>query len=124
MNFVDDEHEENYYRLMEKYHLTPGDDIQYESSIYIAAHPDIFIDEMVTNKEEGSPLGKLMEWNEEEEKLEPSAPSLTGTTRRMVEVGMSLYNGYPIGLDEVLGSVVSEELQDVLFQAIKIRARR
>lgn len=122
MYFVDDTHEENYYRLMEKYHLQQGEDIQYESSIYIAAHPDIFSKKMLNVR--NSPLYAHMEWNEEKDRLVVTSPELTGSTRRMVEVGLSLYNGYSVGLDDVFGSVSSEELQDVIFQAIKIRARR
>ena len=39
-----------------------------------------------------------------------SVQQLTGSTKRLVEVGLSLYNGYEIGLDDVFGSIVSDEL--------------
>ncbi|MFE7064525.1 hypothetical protein ACFVAD_20530 [Sutcliffiella sp. NPDC057660] len=122
MYFVNEVHQENYERLMHRYRLTPGKDIQYESSIYIAAYPEIYTEKMY--EEDNSPLYAHMRWNEEKEMHIVSSPELTGSTRRMVEVGLSLYNGYPVELDDVFGSITNMELQDVVFQAMKIRARR
>lgn len=123
MFFANKEHRNNYEELMIRYRLTPGQDIQYESSIYVAAFPEIFeaIDKNRLNSH--SPLFALTEWSEEEERHVFVAPELTGSTRRMCELALSLYNGYQIGLDEVFGSVVNPTMLQVLFQSMKIRAR-
>ena len=42
MYFANAEHKENYDCLMGMYELTRGEDVQYESNIYIAAYPEIF----------------------------------------------------------------------------------
>jgi hypothetical protein len=122
--FVDKEHEHNYQRLMEKYGLNSGDDIQYEASIYIAAHPEIFNENMFNFSI--SPLYAHIKWDEELGRDIIGYPELTDSTRKMVEVGLSLYNGYrfKIDLDGVFGGIDSDELLDVIFQAMNIRARR
>ncbi|PFW72155.1 hypothetical protein COL23_25735 [Priestia aryabhattai] len=122
--FIDDEHKKNYEALMAQFDLQMFEDCQYESSIFIAAIPilhDLLPKSIST---ETSPLFELMEWDENEGKHLPSHPGLTGTSRRLLEVGLSLYNGYPIGLDDVLASVISQEYIEAIFQAIKIRAYR
>lgn len=124
MFFADKEHKHNYQRLMEKYELKSGDDSQYEASIYIAAHPDIFNENMFNYSV--SPLYAHIKWDEELGRDIISSHELTDATRKMVEVGLSIYNGYrfKIGLDDVFGSIASNELLDVIFQAMNIRASR
>ncbi|WP_242266850.1 hypothetical protein [Bacillus cereus group sp. BfR-BA-01518] len=104
MYFVNDKHKENYNFLMRTYHLTreKAVGVQYEANIYIAAYPAIY---------ECIDINTL------------DAAGLTGSTRRLVEVGLSLYNGYKISLDDVFSSVLSDELIAVFFQACKIRGR-
>lgn len=125
MFFANAEHKENYECLMAMYELTRGEDLQYESNIYIAGYPGIFkcLDINMIKTSSG-PLFWVTKWNEEEGKHVVSAAALTGSTKRLVEVGLSLYNGYEIGLDDVFGSIVSDELIDIFFQACKIRAHR
>ncbi|BCC04940.1 hypothetical protein DJ87_3412 [Bacillus cereus] len=125
MYFANAEHKENYDCLMGMYELTRGEDVQYESNIYIAAYPEIFkcLDINMIKTSSG-PLFMVTKWDEEEGKHVVSAAALTGSTKRLVEVGLSLYNGYEIGLDDVFGSIVSDELIDIFFQSCKIRARR
>ncbi|HHB1940074.1 TPA: hypothetical protein ACOQ43_000512 [Bacillus cereus] len=125
MHFANAEHKENYDCLMGMYELTRGEDVQYESNIYIAAYPEIFkcLDINMIKTSSG-PLFMVTKWDEEEGKHVVSAAALTGSTKRLVEVGLSLYNGYEIGLDDVFGSIVSDELIDIFFQSCKIRARR
>lgn len=122
--FITEQHEQNYAELMVFYGLEPLERMQEEAAIYIAAIEDLY-DLIGEPKDKyGCPLFELMEWNEKEEKHEPAHGGLTGTSRRLLEVGLSLYNGYPIGLDEVLGSVTSREYIEALIQAIKIRSHR
>lgn len=127
MFFLNDEHENNYFLLMDKYNLERGQNIQYEAAIYIASCPGIFdhinLDKLRTNV---APLYSLAEWvgDDATGKYVISAAGLTGSTTRLAEVGLSLYNGYKVGLDDVFGSVASQELFDVFVQACKIRARK
>ena len=111
---------------MRTYHLTreKAVGVQYEANIYIAAYPAIYecIDISTLDAASG-PLFMLTYWDEEEEKHHIDAAGLTGSTRRLVEVGLSLYNGYKISLDDVFSSILSEELIAVFFQACKIRGR-
>jgi hypothetical protein len=124
MYFIDKKHEENYWDLMNHYHIFRGKDVQYEASIYVAAVPGIYEHIEWSKLDSNSPLFALMEWSDEEEKHVPSHPALTGATRRMVEFGLSLYNGYTVSVDEVFGSVSKEEWVNALFQAMYIRIRR
>lgn len=121
MFFSDDEHQLNYKRLMRLYELNPGSDRQYEANIYIAAYPDIYeglnIDKIKTS--EGGPLIFLL-FDEYADDHKPQ--KLTGSTTRLAEVGMSLYNGYQVSLDEVFGSITNEEMLSVFLQACRIRA--
>lgn len=61
------------------------------------------------------PLSNLARWVEEEDKRIIGAAGLTGSTRRMVEIGLSCYNSYPIGLDEVFATVINDEQLEVVF---------
>lgn len=127
MFFANDEHKNNFEKLMEKYSQQRtskiANDVQYVANIYIAAYPEIFeclnLEELDTG---AGPLYNLMEWDEEKETHVISAAGLTGSTIRLTEVGLSLYNGYPIGLDDIFGSMTSEEMFNVFVQACKIRA--
>ena len=91
----------------------------------MAAYPAIMdcIDRDAINNTR-SPLCELMEWSEEKEAHIFVAPGLTGSTKRLSMVGLSLYNCYGISLDEVVGSLASEELFNVFIQACKIRGRK
>lgn len=126
MYFTNEEHKENYEKLMAHYRLRPGQDVQYESSIYICAVPELFdcFDSVESIDTGAAPAFELMEWDDEKEKHVPSAPGLTGSTRRMLEFGVSCYTGYEISMDDVLGSVVSEDLFNALIQAMRIRSRK
>ncbi|MBH0159638.1 hypothetical protein [Fictibacillus sp. 26RED30] len=118
MYFYNDLHEKNFYILNLKF---PGG-IQYEASNYIAAFPEIF--NAINYKDVDysmSPLFALTSWNEDEERHEFTAAQLTGTTKQMCELGLSLYNGYPSDLDYLFSVVKCEELIRVIFQAMKIR---
>ncbi|MCM3444737.1 hypothetical protein [Metabacillus halosaccharovorans] len=77
--------------------MTNGEDVLYESNIYIAAYPGIFKCLNINMIETSSgPLFMVTKWNEEEGRHVVSAAALTGSTKRLVEVGLSLYNGYEI----------------------------
>ncbi|MBH0175872.1 DUF2538 family protein [Fictibacillus sp. 23RED33] len=117
MYFTNKSHYENYELLMSKY----DEGVQYEASIYIAAVPEIFNAIDLSKLDSSSPLFALTSWNDVEEKHEFTAAQLTGATRRMCELGLSLYNGYSANLDEILSSVIDEKMVRVLFQAMKIR---
>lgn len=121
MYFANKEHKQNYEKLMNIYNLKHGQDVQYESSIYMAAYPRIFecFEESRISPYTG-PLGLLLFDDEEEH----NASSLTGSIRRMAELALSCFNGYEISLDEVFGSVVSQDMLAVIFQTMKIRARQ
>lgn len=94
--FIDETHENNYYSLY-TYYGQKGKSEQYRSNIYLASVPDIF--HLIELKGNGSgPLIPLTEHNEKNQKLVPSHPGLTGSTRKLVEVGLSLYNGTPADL--------------------------
>ncbi|MEK0086177.1 hypothetical protein [Benzoatithermus flavus] len=121
MYFANDEHKENYNYLMGLYRLKPGDDVEYEASIYIASYPQIFkcFGEIST---EFGPLSYLLD-EELAQEGNHNIGALTGTTRRMVACGMSLYNGLEVSLSDIFSTLGEEEF-NVLIQAIKIRARK
>lgn len=132
MYFSDHEHENNYMRLMELYGLQHGQDVQYESAIYIAAFPEIFkcINLKAGDLRPGkNPLYWAVSFEDKDtgEDYYTQSPHelapLTGSTTQMCKVGNSLFNGYPISLDSVFGSVVSKELKNIVFQAMTIRSR-
>lgn len=124
MYFSNQEHGRNYDFFMRKFDLSKGEDVQYEANIYIAAYPEIYKCLDLNNLEtDTGPLFLLTKWIEEEQRYIVSCACLTGATKRLVEVGLSLYNSFEIGLDDVFGSIVTADLFDVFFQACKIRAR-
>lgn len=124
MFFVDENHRINYEWMMAKMQLMPKKDVQYEANIYIAAIPIIYryLDENSFEPYE-SPLHQLGKWSDEEKEWDFSHPALTGSATRMCEFGASLFNGYFISLDDVLGTIASDELRQALIQAFKIRAK-
>lgn len=126
--FIDDEHKNNFFFLMKQYGFKVGEDGQHEAAIYVSSIRDIF--KLITKEElektvydRISPLYSLAKWDEDEDTHVFVHPGLTGSTRRMSQFGLSLYNGYPVALDEVFGSVSSKALIEVLLQAIKIRIK-
>ncbi|GAB3808753.1 hypothetical protein [Virgibacillus kimchii] len=124
MYFINDEHQSNFQELMLRYEVF-GEDMQYKPGIYAAAIPEIFkcLGDINKLNTANSPLLKLMHYNEENDTFGPSHPGLTGTTAAIVEFGMSCYNSYLIGIDSILGSVMSEEYFYVIIQMLKIRAK-
>lgn len=124
MFFTNDEHKRNYYLLMKIYNLEQGEDAQYESTIYVAAYPGIFKAINIKKLSSFSPLLTLTRWNKHKQKHEFVASSLTGATRRMCEFAFSLYNGYEVSLDDILGSINNDSMIRVLFESLKIRSRK
>lgn len=129
MYFANEEHKYNFDNLVEMYTQQRSSkiasNVQYLANIYIAAYPDIFDCLNLKQLNTGAgPLFDLVEWDEEKEMDVVSAAGLTGSTTRLTQVGLSLYNGYPIGLDDVFGSLTSQELFDVFIQACRIRASK
>lgn len=120
MFFLNDEHENNYNRLLELFGLVNRKDSQYEATLYISAIPDLYVLLDEINADYGSPLNQLMKWNDEGEKYIIDSPALTGTTRRLVSLGMSCFNGYNIDLNDYVGNV-SDEYFIVLLEVLRIR---
>ncbi|MDN3429160.1 hypothetical protein QL992_17715 [Microbacterium sp. APC 3898] len=122
--FINNEHEANFNELLKHYNLKSDGDFQFVPSIYIASVPEIYyLLPSKENLESSSPIYALTEWSEEESEHLFVHPGLTSTTLRMCEFGLSLFNGRLIGLDEVFGSVKSEEYVKVLIQGIRMRTR-
>ena len=117
MYFIDDEHEANFSSLVTFFERR-GNDPQYRANLYITSIPDIY---RLFNKSEihpeGGPLSLLTEYSEKEKKLVPSHEGLTGSTRKLVEIGLSLFNGNEVSLDFSYG----EETNNAALQAIQIR---
>lgn len=117
MYFIDDEHESNFSNLVSFYEKK-GNDPQYRANIYIASVPEIF--KLLPKKEihtDGGPLNLLARYSEEENKLKPSHAGLTGSTRKLVEIGLSLFSGNEVSLDFNYG----DEISNSVLQAMKIR---
>lgn len=124
MYFMDEQHSENYDLLYDHFMIGRFKDTQWLATIYIAAVPEIFKCFNTSVKDmsqSSSPLYELTD-KDEEGKLVFAAPGLTGSTARLCEVGLSLFNGYPIDLDGVFGSVAYPLLVKVFFTACAIRA--
>lgn len=126
--FIDDEHKNNFFYLLNQYGFKMGEDGQHEASLYLTSISDIY--RLISEKELArtvsariSPLFSLAEWSEEEEKYKFIHSGLTGSTTQIGKFGLSLYNGLPIGLDHIFGSVTSREYVEALIQAIRIRTR-
>lgn len=117
MYFIDDEHESNFSKLV-SFFDKKANDPQYRANIYIASVPEIY--KFLPKKEihtGGGPLKLLTKYSEEESKLIPSHAGLTGSTRKLVEIGLSLFNGNEVSLDFNYG----EETSKAVLQAMKIR---
>lgn len=123
MYFTNENHKKNYHFLMKLYNLRPKDDTQCESSIYIAAIPDIYqcFDKRLDTSR--SPLYLLTEYNQNTFVRKFIHPALTGSTTKLCEFGLSLYNGYGIRLDTVFNFISKEDYIKTLIQAIKIRTK-
>lgn len=117
MYFIDDEHEANFSSLLTFYEKK-GNDPQYKANIYIASIPDIYrlIDKNEIHSN-GGPVNFLTDYSEKEKKLIPNHEGLTGSTYKLVEIGLSLFNGNDVSLDFNYG----EETSKAVLQAIKIR---
>lgn len=117
MYFINKEHKENFHQLLFKYNRR--NDSQYMANVYVASVPDVFDELHLESMDDtiGGPLHSLMAWDEEEERYVPSAAGLTGSTRALIKIGLSLYNGYLADLDYSF----SEEYANVVIQACKIR---
>lgn len=118
--FVNDEHFENFINLMEMYHLKPGQDLEYEANIFICSHPDLFkcFNLKHLNLDFAPACGLL----EMEERDKHNVAALTSSTRCLLQVSMSLYNGSEISLSTILNSVTRPDLFKTMVQAISIRA--
>lgn len=118
MYFANNEHLENYKWLMQLYALSPGKDLEYEANIYIAAYPEIFKCFRKDHIDLGcGPLADIFD-----DERGHNAAALTGSTIRMVDLGMSLYNDYQVSVAEIICAVNDEKLFDVCIEAIRIRA--
>lgn len=117
MYFIDDEHEANFSSLV-TFFERKGNNPQYRANLYITSIPDIY---RLIKKSEihtgGGPLSLLTEYSEEKKKLVPSHEGLTGSTRKLVEIGLSLFNGNEVSLDFSYG----EETNSAALQAMQIR---
>lgn len=121
MYFLNGEHESNFEKLTWQY--CDGEwlsNVQYAANCYIAAVPDIYdlLDD--ANESSGGPLTRLVNYEDKEDgstEMVVSSPGLTGTTKKLLEIGMSLYNGYPVDLDYTL----VPDYANVVIQACKIR---
>ncbi|MDW1598480.1 hypothetical protein R7D98_23240 [Vibrio sp. Vb2911] len=120
MFFIDKEHEDNFNKLMELYNLVVGENVEYESAIYIAAHPEVFkcynLEHLNTSS---GPLIPLIDGYDEEELHDAGA--LTGTTRALVELGHALYGRNQMDIVDVC--IRGEETFEVFVQACRIRAK-
>jgi hypothetical protein len=88
--------------------------------MYIAAVPEIFKllrinDALISN----GPLVSLMKYSEKEERLIPDNAALTSSSKKLLSIGMSLYNGYECDLDYTPSGGYGQ----VIIQAIAIRYR-
>lgn len=119
MYFMEDEHEANFSSLV-IFFERKGDDPQYRANLYIASIPDIYrlIDKTEIHSG-GGPLALLTDYSEDKGKLIPKHGGLTGSTRKLVEVGLSLFNGNEVSLDFSYGN----ETNNAVLQAMKIRFR-
>lgn len=126
MYFIDNKHKRNFETLLFRYPEYKRKNLEYLPTLYLAAFPEIYkcIDiNKITGEDPGAtPLMQLTNWDEEENKLIVSHEALTSGTRAMVQVGLSLFNGYPINLGRCLRLVTTKEWSDVLLEAIKIRS--
>src|SRR5690606_23142700 len=110
MYFIDDEHESNFSSLV-SFFDKKANDPQYRANIYIASVPEIY--KLLPKKEihtGGGPLNLLTQYSEEEGKLKPSHVGLTGSTRKLVEIGLSLFNGNEVSLDFNYGDEISNSV--------------
>src|SRR5690606_4613637 len=117
MYFIDDEHESNFSNLV-SFFGKKANDPQYRANIYIASVPEIY---KLLPKSEihtgGGPLNLLTQYTEKESKLIANDEGSTGSTHKLVEIGLSLFKGIEVSLDFNYG----DEISDSVLQAMKIR---
>jgi hypothetical protein len=117
MYFINKQHQENFLSFLYKNNHKKSDK-QYLVNYYVAAVPEIFeLIDLSDSENVTNPIYSLMDWDEEKGDHSPSSPGLTGTTRTLLEIGASLYNGFKCDLDQSFG----EEFSQVVIQACKIR---
>jgi hypothetical protein len=117
MFFIDKEHENNFNKMMDLYDLSVGQDVEYESAIYVAAHPEVFKCYDLNKLDiEFGPLGCLLNGDDTHD-----VGALTGTTRALVEMGHALYGGNQMYIVDMC--IYGEESLKCFVQACRIRAR-
>ncbi|WP_188208305.1 hypothetical protein [Alkalibacillus aidingensis] len=121
MYFDGEEHESNFNKLLDFYKFEDG---QSQAALYIASHPQIFktYKDVERLDENSHLLLDIGTWNGEEYIF--NAPELTGSTKKMCEFGVSLYNGRKVDLNSVFSSVISDNLIEVLIESIRIRTEK
>lgn len=130
--FVDEQHKQNYERLQEIFNRVDFDnDGEYRSACYLAAYPGIFKCINMERVAESGPFGFYFDYLEDPatfaerrdrgETSGDTAP-LTGQTREMVRIGISLWNGGECDLSVL--SYLDQKLYFVVLQAIDLRRRR
>lgn len=120
--FINKEHETAFNDLMRLYNFENFEDCQYEASIYIASVPDIHKCLPETINTLYSPIYSLMTYDEDQNTWDFTAQGLTGSTLKLCQFALSLFNGYKVDMNTTLGTVTLEEYVLVMFQAMKIRA--
>jgi hypothetical protein len=118
MYFTDEKHKENFIELL-KINEHQARDPQYLANFYISSVPDIYNLIDIKNLQGTPPLMSLMQFNKKLDKHFPSHPGLTGSTRQLLEIGVSLFNGHPCDLDYSFSSSFAK----VIVQACEIRYR-
>lgn len=118
MYFIDEEHEQNWFYLY-GYYTNAANSRQYQANLYLAAVPDLhrLLKPELIQKERGTPLAQLMDYDERKGELIPSHPGLTSGTILLLEVAMSLFNGHSCSLD----AAPSADYAKAIVQAVKIR---
>jgi hypothetical protein len=120
--FANDDHQANFKHLMFMYRLKPGQDLEYESNIYISSHPDIYNCFNLNQLNlKSPPAWSLLDENEREKH---KFYSLTGSTNYLLQLAMGLYDSSEIRLSTVFGSVVRQDIFNTLIQAFCIRGNK
>jgi|GEM_PF-1908644 len=108
--FSSENHRQNFERLVERFPkaLTDG---EYLSACYVAAFPGVFKCFKLEDQEHGP-----FDWFIRSE----GNGALTGQTRRLVELGVNLWNGQPVNLADGI-DVWDDDVFLVAMQAIQLR---
>lgn len=118
MYFIDEKHNEHFTSFL-KSNESLARDPQYLANFYIASVPDIYNLLDIENLQGAAALMSLMKYNEKLDKHVPNHPGLTGSTRQLLEIGASLFNGHSCDLDYSFSSSFAK----VIVQACEIRYR-